>query len=340
MEKKYISAAVYSAAHFAVDFSCAFIMFRFVRPEDDWMLCLLIYNFFAFAMQMPTGLLADRINRNSAVAALGCIFAAAAYCLVSVPAVLSAAAGLGNAMFHVGGGLDVLNMSGKKAGLLGVFVSPGAFGIYFGMLAGKSGSVGMLIRIALLLLFTVLIMLLHYRAGRGAESDNAPFAMPSPAGGALIAALAFLIVVCFRSYAGFIMSFPWKTGAWAVVFVCGVVFGKAAGGFLSDRFGAAATSVISLALSAALFCFSGNPVCGVLSVFLFNMTMPITLWATARLLPGAKGFAFGLLTFGLFLGFLPVYFGVDIPWNKAVTFGAVCALSIVLILTGLKKVRE
>ena len=52
----------------------------------------------------------------------------------------------------------------------------------------------------------------------------------------------------------------------------------------------------SAGLAALLYFGAGIPVCGTLAVFLFNMTMPITLWAAARLLPGAKGFAFGLLT--------------------------------------------
>ena len=65
----------------------------------------------------------------------------------------------------------------------------------------------------------------------------------------------------------------------------------------------------SLGLAAVLYCFSGDPLPGLLAVFFFNMTMPMTLWAAARILPGAKGFGFGLLTFALFMGYLPVYLG-------------------------------
>lgn len=39
-------------------------------------------------------------------------------------------AGIGNAMFHIGGGIDVLNISDKKATLSGIFVSTGALGIF------------------------------------------------------------------------------------------------------------------------------------------------------------------------------------------------------------------
>ena len=42
------------------------------------------------------------------------------------------------------------------------------------------------------------------------------------------------------------------------------------------------------------------------------MTMPITLWAAARLMPGGKGFAFGLLTFALFLGYIPTALGLTL----------------------------
>jgi FSR family fosmidomycin resistance protein-like MFS transporter len=135
-----------------------------------------------------------------------------------------------------------------------------------------------------------------------------------------------------------VMSFPWKTGVWATLLICGVVFGKAAGGFLSDRIGAVMASCLSLGLSAVLFLFSGNAVCGILAVFLFNMTMPITLWAVAKLIPGAKGFSFGLLTFALFLGFLPVQMNVPAVITGGVGYSLACLLSVLLMVFGLRRV--
>ena len=64
--------ALYSAAHFWVDLSCAFLVFRTMTGSPDLALCLLLYNFCAFALQMPFGLLADRFDRNGVVAAAGC----------------------------------------------------------------------------------------------------------------------------------------------------------------------------------------------------------------------------------------------------------------------------
>ena len=75
------------------------------------------------------------------------------------------------------------------------------------------------------------------------------------------------------------------------------------------------------------------------AVLLFNMTMPITLWGAARLMPGGKGFAFGLLTFGLFLGFLPTWLGwpsiLTSPWAMALA----AVVSAVILLAGLKGER-
>jgi FSR family fosmidomycin resistance protein-like MFS transporter len=64
--------------------------------------------------------------------------------------------------------------------------------------------------------------------------------------------------------------------------------------------------------------------------------MPITLRASADALNGMQGFSFGLLTFALFLGFLPTWLGVSVPsagWFLAL--GA--ALSLGLLLPGLRK---
>ena len=64
--------ALYSAGHFLVDFTCAFLLLTVIAEAGGarW-LCLLLYNFCAFALQMPAGLCADRLDRNAAVAVVG-----------------------------------------------------------------------------------------------------------------------------------------------------------------------------------------------------------------------------------------------------------------------------
>ena len=236
--------------------------------------------------------------------------------------------GLGNGLFHIGGGLDVLNLSGRRAAPLGVFVSPGAYGIYLGMLLGNL-SVSPLPVLSLLGLAALGMLL--WKPGQ--MPANAPFELPDKS---LVpwAALLFLVVI-LRSYGGMAGSFDWKTGIWAFLAVSAVVLGKTLGGFLSDWLGLQKAAAGSLALATVLFCCSQWAVPGVLALFLFNMTMPMTLFGLAQAMPGCKGFSFGLLTFALFLGFLPTYMGAGTigGWGMAV----VTILSALLLLPGLRK---
>ena len=313
------SSAVYAAGHFLVDLACAFALLRFVRGTADWREAALVYNFLAFAGQLPLGILADRLGDGRRFAAAGCVLVAGSFVLAGSPFGLVVLAGLGNALYHVGGGLDTLNCADGKAGPLGVFVAPGAVGLLLGAFLARSACPAALPPLLLLLAAAAV-------AGLCARTENTPFsASLSGTGAALLGAL--FLAVCLRSYAGFLFAFPWRTGVWAWVFVLCVALGKAAGGLALDRLGLFRTAAVSLGLAAALFLLSGSPVCGCLAVLLFNMTMPVTLHAAAELLPGAKGFSFGLLTFALFLGFLPEFLGLP-----AIRTGWMYALLAVLTL--------
>lgn len=336
MDGDRLRLAGYSLGHFWVDFSCALLMFSQLWGTAGWVMCVLLYNFCAFALQMPIGLAADKLSRNSCVAALGCILVAFSWPLSGFPLPAAVTAGIGNACFHVGGGIDVLNRSGTKAAALGVFVSPGAFGIYFGTLLGKAGTVSGWLPAAGLILFGALFVSLDLRRPGGLDSGNAPVEL-SLQGDALWALACCFLVVVLRSYVGMVLTFPWKTGAWAAASVCAVVFGKTAGGLLGDAIGMQKAAIGSLGLSALLFCFSGAPPAGAAAVFLFNMTMPITLWAAAKLLPGGRGFAFGTLTFALFLGFLPAWLGWPVLMNGGLSYALGALASLILLALGLKK---
>ena len=328
--------AVYSAAHAVVDFSCAFLVYRTMLDEPLLALCLLLYNFCAFALQMPFGLFGDGWNRNALMAAAGCGAVALAF-LPVFPAVPAATlAGVGNGLFHVGGGLDVLNDSKEKASALGVFVSPGALGLYFGGILGESAALPKILPVIVLLVFGVWILWAARHTYGGFASLNEPAEIALPKGG-LLSAVLLTLVVALRSYMGFNQSLPWKGEVhWGLFVTLALVLGKAFGGFLCDWVGARKAAALSLGLSAVCYLFSANPLCGTAAVFLLNMTMPITLWAAARLMPGGKGFAFGLLTFALFLGYIPTWIGwpslLATPWANAMA----AILSGAVLLWGLK----
>lgn len=307
---------VYSVTHFLVDFACAFLMFRAVINSDSRYLCVLFYNFFAFAFQMPLGLIADKCSRNHLFATAGCLLIAAAYGLAAFPVMLAVTLGIGNALFHIGGGVDILNISisKKKIAALGVFVSPGAFGVYFGTILGTGN-----VELSVYIIATLIIAATGIVALRRLQGDkytgNATFSLNGSGDiKVVIAIVCLFLVVAVRSFVGLSLNFSWKSiELWGLLLICAVVFGKTAGGFLTEKIGILATTCLSLGLATLLFMFSALPLPGIIAVFAFNMTMPITLWIMADLLKGAKGFSFGLLTFALFLGFLPVYLGVQVP---------------------------
>ncbi len=327
MERTWRITAVYAAAHFAVDLGCAYAVFAACQAAQ---LGFLVYNFCAFALQMPLGLLADWLGRGWRLAMLGTLLVALVCCLPSFGLGFAAVLGLGNGLFHIGGGLDVLSLSGKRAAPLGVFVSPGALGLYCGTLMGRMGA-GAWPVAALLLLLCAAMAVLCRRPRSTAPAPALPGVWILP-----MAAALFLVVI-LRSYGGMAAAFPWKTGLWSLWAVLAVVLGKTLGGFAADRLGAGRTAAASLLLAAALFALSRNAFAGTAALFLFNMTMPITLWALAQAMPGCKGFSFGLLTFALFLGFLPTYLGAGSIGGRGMA--AVALLSAALLVPAITPSR-
>jgi len=248
--KRWQMVSAYSVTHFLVDFACAFLMFRSIAGTPDGYLCVLLYNFCAFAMQMPIGIIADKVNRNYLFAIAGCILAGLAYALADIPVAAVLVVGTGNAMFHIGGGIDVLNISEKKLGALGIFVSPGAFGIYFGTMLGKGDEFSANIIPLAIIIAAVLIFAVH-KTQKGYYPNNAAFSLEGIGSShMLIISACLFLVVCLRSFVGLALNFSWKgIGLWGTALACAVVFGKTIGGFIADRFGVFKTALFSLGLA-------------------------------------------------------------------------------------------
>ena len=89
---------------------------------------------------------------------------------------------------------------------------------------------------------------------------------------------------------------------------------------------------------------SGCPIAGILAVFFWNMTMPLTLWAMAGVLSGARGFSFGLLTFALFLGFCPSYLNIraitSLFQSQELGMGILCVGALILLQGGMYGARK
>lgn len=320
---------VWSVLHLLVDMVCAWAMYAFFCDGNYG--SLLVYNFCAFALQLPFGTLLD-LQRDkyhslpTACASLGVILTACGAFLH--PSIL----GIGNALFHTGAGVDVIEgdfLRGRKGQDLGVFVAPGAIGLYFGMLLGKNTSHPL----ALVAGGIVMLLLAACQWTRVAAYPHREQSEPGNGRKLVIVAVCCFAVVIVRSYIGLAVSFPWKSvsvlGAAAVF---SAAAGKCCGGFLAARFGLQRVAAITLLLATVCYLLGDHFACGLAAVLFFNMSMPLTLYLLADKLPGMPGFAFGLLTFGLFLGFLPVYWHMDLMLSPNILGAAGSALSCALLI--------
>ena len=339
MNKKIVS--IYSLIHFVVDLACAVLVSNFVTQKmgqgTDLFIAILIYNFFAFAMQLPIGIMADKINKNAICSAIGCLLVAIAFGFSNYGIIACLIAGIGNAMFHVGGGIDVLNISDKKATLSGIFVSTGAMGIFLG---GEPGTIGFdkYYIVVLILLISAITLLWLYKQIRD-KVINEEVITPKINTNEIIIVTCLIFTVIVRGYVGLILSFEWKSSfILALISIFAVVFGKMLGGIIGDKIGFLKISLISLIVSSFLFIFAfNNSVMGILAILFFNMTMPITLTALSNILFNNKGMAFGLLTVALFIGAVPVFFGYTSMIFNPIGLFVTTIISAIILYIGIKK---
>lgn len=289
----------YSCLHLLVDFLCAMSMTTMLvhRRED-----FLVYNFCAFALQLPFGYILDKSKLGFVywVSALIGVFLTMVGVFTS-----SVILGIGNALFHVGAGSLVIKEDfheGYPGKALGCFVAPGALGLWLGCVSTGYSEYNEVVAIAIPLVILVVNFL-------GVAKYPVQKVITSPTRSHISVLTACFIVVIIRSYVGMAVKFPWSGSLSCVL---AVVFGKVAGGFLIGRFGIN-KSTYSLILASVLYLLSGYYIFGLLALFLFNMSMPLTPYLLIKEYPELPGTMFGLLTFGLFLGFIPIYLGYLVP---------------------------
>jgi FSR family fosmidomycin resistance protein-like MFS transporter len=296
---------------------------------------VIFYNVFAFGLQALFGLAADHLKAPRKVALLGCVLTAfSAITFIYSPILAIVFAGLGNALFHVGGGSISLNLTPKKAFAPGVFVAPGALGLLVGTIVGKNGQFiawpFILILAALcLLMFIVKKPEMNYEREYVGENKFNYLK--------IILALVFLSVA-IRSLVGAVLVFPWKTDLdLLVILTLAIVLGKGLGGVLADRFGWIRVAVGALLLSIPFLVFGANiPYLAIMGMFLFNITMPITMVAISNILPGRPGFAFGLTCLALIIGVLPSFTGLKQILGGELSVAAVIIISSLALFYGLR----
>ncbi len=307
------SLLTYTAAHFLVDFACGYALYSMyiegMLDSSSVALLFLLYNLLAFATQHVFGMIADAVRSNGRVFAVIGIALTALGLFIgnAVPALTVSLIGLGNACFHVGGGIDSLT-EGRGFTRAGIFVSSGALGIALGSKFGEKLLLTPYHYIAALIFIGAAVWL-NCKGERHEiaqpEGERGKISGKKLISASLPALLILIFAVLIRSYAGFAAARPESDSSLIALLIAAAAFaGKFGGGILADLFGARRVGTLSLLLCVPLFYLGADSDLFFLAAtFFFNIAMPITLVGAARKLPGHEGFVFGLTTLALFLGY-------------------------------------
>lgn len=353
--KKEVTTFAYALCHFVVDFACVSSMLCAVSQVlgesgqgslEFVALSILLYDVVAFTLQLPVGIVLDKLDKNSYAALLSYALVGTGVLISLFPVVLLEwlavlLLAVGNALFHSAGGLSVLNISQKHAGPSGIFIATGAIGVFLGSQSAQIGRLQIAFSLLVLLFLCALITLVVQKVNKKYWNvHNVAFDIPRLSPNTLLAIALFIFVVALRSYAGMVMAFPWKSQILLLVLsILSVFAGKALGGMVADRIGFRTTAIFSLIVAATLFAPSWEvPVMGLLGVFFFNFTMSITLASLANILPNANGTAFGLASFSLAVGALPALLGFRVEYP--VMLSVISLVSALALGVGLTLVKD
>lgn len=326
---------VYGITHALVDAACIMLVLGGIDVRENLLAYILLYNILAFGLQLPLGWLSDRLHQPVIAAITGVALVSLSLMLFLHSLTAIILAGIGNALFHVGGGTIALNLQTGKASLPGVFVAPGGIGLFAGALILKIYGYHPLFFALPLWVMGILMLLVKSPQILYAESKKS-------VGSTLdLAILLLLITICIRSMVGLSVEFPWKTNqALLIALTASIALGKSLGGFLSDYFGWIKIAVGGLVISSILLVFGDqSAIVGIAGLFFFNLTMPVTLVAISNVLPGRPGFSFGLTTFALLAGALPTFFSYKAIFAMNTVMLTLMVISAVTLYLGLKIIQ-
>jgi len=303
---------LYSLTHLVVDASCAFLLLGLLELNNYIIMSMILYNACAFVLQAPFGFIVDKWLNPKFAAIIGLVFIAVSFLFWHTVFAALIIAGIGNALFHVAGGSLVLSLKNKKTTFSGIYVAPGGVGLSLGSFLSISQTNTNLLLFPLALM--ILGLILYFVKTPEFIRTNVKESIPDYR---ILIVVLIMIPIVVRSMIGLSLEFPWKENQYLyLLLIAAIAFGKASGGILADRYGLMKVGVGGLLVSTPLLAFFASiPVLGILGVFIFNFTMPVTLIALLSVMPKYKGLSFGLASVALCIGALPTIIGKDL-WLK------------------------
>ena len=297
--------------HFLVDGLCLCCLYLIAFPFSFPRLTgiFVVYNVLAFLTQPLTGLLADHMRDRHwmLLAAVVLMLAAVMTVTFGLPFagyLAPVLRGIGNSLFHVWGGKQVVLKTGNDMRALGLFVSTGAFGLAVAMVF-FSLSLLYIFLLALCLLAVAYLKLEQNDESVGDALQDTPWSSRVRQSRWLLL-LVVVAFVMFRSFMGeSFTSAIVKDNMVVLLIGMTAMLGKMAGGWMASRMGILVTlAAVAVVVSGCLLCRSSERAVMLTGLFAVNCTMPVTLYWANGLLKGREGLAFGLLAAALIPGYL------------------------------------
>lgn len=300
---------------------------------------VLAYNALAFALEFPLGVALDarpRLVKGAFVASLALTLLGVGLCAifqgacgvceatalseafghagrVTLPWVALVAACVGNALFHLSAGKTVLDAHEGKGGPIGLFISTGALGLFAGMkLAGGYGFWCCLgFGLALAAVGTTAVGRWRGRAEARPSRDafsSLSSSVSRPHLSFVLILVALFALVAWRSRAGLLAGGMTNAAGLGFALAGAAVTwaGKAAGGYLGDRFGRWIVTAVSVvgSLSLCFLCRPEEAALWLALLFVAQLATGPVLSLVYDKSGKASGTAFGLNCLALFTGSL------------------------------------
>lgn len=303
----------HSLCNFFVSILSAFIVTACADNVYESGRLIVLYLFCALFLQLPIGIYADKKNKNEVFAMSGVGIILATFFLAlygdlygEYIYLVAALVGVGNAVFHVGAGIDILNVSDKNATVPAIFISAEVFGLFLGLRAieiANTGSSLILYGMVLLGILAIVLLAAQGDIRKGLEITNSEYKFKPDTKqeeGLLISVILAIVATGFvgRYFVEEIVGYG------TVIDIACVLLGILIGGILRDKIGFKKIIIASLVGSDILFIYSAiSPVFGLLGLLLFCMSIPTMLMMLVNTFYEAKGQMLGVMTAALFVGF-------------------------------------
>ena len=339
MREKVLVLSAYSVVHAVIDCACA-MMFGYLLMSSlvsavVFSTLIIAYNMIAFGLHTPAGMFIDKMTGARWGAASGAIAVCAGVLLLPYfPIAAVCIAGLGNAVFHVSGGTYSIAVTPGKATGPGLFIAPGAAGIFIGTFLGKLGNPPFLWIAVILFAGALFCARISPRFTSNIFAGGPRFSgkVYIPLG------LALLFSILVRSLAGSAINSGWRVNVvMGIVLMVAAVAGKAFGGVIGDRFGWIQTGLVCVLVCAFLIgVLHANETAMVIAMVLVQATTGITLAAMFKLLRPYPATAFGICSLALLSGALPMFTSAKYILSRPLPITILIALSGVTLFLALR----